>query len=253
VPPIQALRTVHGLRPTERGSTPARFPLSRGSVTTLTQDSSSYGPLTCSPPKATLSWRFNGRISPSAGHQLRGCLATTPAGLSPASPSQLAGHTPIPDLVQVAPQILLEVGDRALIHPGAPLLAFTCRYASHTSHLEMSNGLPDDFSSSTRFLPDTRLTTVNKPRRTRPLRSTPITGASPLLQAGPPARPATVLRPSRSHPAWAAPCRHPPPGRPHCRDAPSHVLCGSRTPGSRRLHAGHHLAKKRAPARLIPE
>jgi hypothetical protein len=53
----------------------------------------SYGPTTCSPPTATLSWRFDSRISPSAGHQLRGRLAATPAGLSPASPSQLPGHT----------------------------------------------------------------------------------------------------------------------------------------------------------------
>ena len=34
----------------------------------------------------------------------------------------------------------------------------------------------------------------------RPLRSTPITGASSLLRAGPPARLATVLTASRSHP-----------------------------------------------------
>ena len=52
-----------------------------------------YGPITCSPPTATLSWRFDSRISPSAGHQLRGRLAATPAGLSPASPSQVPGHT----------------------------------------------------------------------------------------------------------------------------------------------------------------
>ena len=52
-----------------------------------------YGPITCSPPTATLSWRFDSRISPSAGHQLRGRLAATPTGLSPASPSQLPGHT----------------------------------------------------------------------------------------------------------------------------------------------------------------
>jgi hypothetical protein len=32
-----------------------------------------------------------------------------------------------------------------------------------------------------------------------------------------------------------------------------HVPCRSRRPGSRRLYAGHHLANKRAPARLIPE
>jgi hypothetical protein len=61
---------------------------------TRRQDSSSYGPVGCSPPKGTLSWRFDGRVSPSAGHQLRGCLAITPTGLSPASRPQLSpGHT----------------------------------------------------------------------------------------------------------------------------------------------------------------
>ena len=33
---------------------------------------------------------------------------------------------------------------------------------------------------------------------------------------------------------------------------PSHVPCSSRRPGSRRLHAGHHLASKRVSARLFP-
>ena len=32
-----------------------------------------------------------------------------------------------------------------------------------------------------------------------------------------------------------------------------HVPCSSRRPGSRRLHTGHHLASKRAPARLFPK
>ena len=75
-------------------ATRARHPLVplRGWLSTR-QDSSSYGPNTCSPPMATSSWRFGSRVSPSTGHQLRGCLATTPAGLSPASPSQLPGHT----------------------------------------------------------------------------------------------------------------------------------------------------------------
>jgi hypothetical protein len=45
-------------------------------------------------PKATLSWRFDSQVSPSAGHQLRGRLAATPTGLPPASPAQLSGHTP---------------------------------------------------------------------------------------------------------------------------------------------------------------
>src|SRR4051794_39630653 len=40
--------------------------------------------------------------------------------------------------------------------PAAPLFAFTCRYASHTSRFEISNDLPcGDFCPSTRFLPGT--------------------------------------------------------------------------------------------------
>src|SRR6266508_1872453 len=75
----------------------ARLPLVpafAGLLTTRPQDSSSYGPTTSSPPKATLSSRVAARVSPPAGHQLRGCLAITPTGLSPASPPPLTGHTP---------------------------------------------------------------------------------------------------------------------------------------------------------------
>ena len=89
----------------------------------------------------------------------------------------------------------------------------------------------------------------------RPLRSTPITGASPLLRAGPPARPHRYstphsfccsthsLSPPVTFPGLRSPYRH----------TPSHVPCSSRRPGSRRLHTGHHLASKRAPARLFPK
>jgi hypothetical protein len=63
-----------------------------GTITTLTQDSSSYGPYACSPPKqATLSWGFDSRVSPSIAHQLHGCLVITMTGLSPASSTQLRG------------------------------------------------------------------------------------------------------------------------------------------------------------------
>src|SRR5215207_7529221 len=50
---------------------------------------------------------------------------------------------------------------------------------------------------------------------TRPLRSTPPrqAGTSPLLQAGPPAHPASVLSPLRVRPAWDAPCHRPRDGR----------------------------------------
>src|SRR5207244_303791 len=38
--------------------------------------------------------------------------------------------------------------------PGAPWLALTLRYASHTSRFEISNGFPGDFGSPTRSLPE---------------------------------------------------------------------------------------------------
>src|SRR5674476_1401277 len=58
--------------------------------------------------------------------------------------------------------------------PGAPLLAFTCRYASQTSHLEISNDFPADFSLSMQLLPDTfPVDPRTTPQMTRPLRSTP--------------------------------------------------------------------------------
>jgi hypothetical protein len=38
--------------------------------------------------------------------------------------------------------------------PGAPLFALTLSHASHTSRFEISNGLTDDFGSSTQLLPD---------------------------------------------------------------------------------------------------
>jgi len=86
----------------------------------------------------------------------------------------------------------------------------------------------------------------------RPLHSTPITEASPLLRAGPPARSATVLNNSQFLLLAALPLgightldRH------RFRSTPSHVPRESRRPDSRRLHAGHHLANKRAPARLV--
>ena len=89
---LQGLRTFHGLRPSNQDSAPV-CPCPRRVILTTRQDSSSYGPITRSPSKTTSSWRFDGRISPCAGHQLRGCLVITPTGLSPASPPKLSGHT----------------------------------------------------------------------------------------------------------------------------------------------------------------
>lgn len=57
-----------------------------------------------------------------------------------------------------------------------------------------------------------------------------------------------------SHPrqAWATPSRPLENPNETYRVRPSPVPCKSRRPGSRRLHAGHHLANQRAHARLIP-
>src|SRR4051795_7677682 len=70
--------------------------------------------------------------------------------------------------------------------------------------------------------------------------------ASRLLRAGPPASAASVLNASGFR-RWQAPSRHLRglgPRSPY-RRSPSHVPCKSRRPGSRRLHAGHHLASHR--------
>ena len=88
----------------------------------------------------------------------------------------------------------------------------------------------------------------------QPLHSTPITDASSLLRAGPPARPHRYSTP-RSFCCLAHSLSHPPPcgERALYRHTLSHVSCSSRRSDSRRLHAGHRLANKRAPARLFPE
>ena len=136
--------------------------------------------------------------------------------------------------------------------PGAPLFAFTFSYASQTSRFEISNGLPDDFqlahASSRSDAPVDRTNTAT---------DDPAPSLHPHYRGF-----TTTTSRSASAPrdgtqsltvsaAWDAPSRHPQTGR-QCRGTPSHVPCESSRPGSRRLHAGHHLASKRAPARLIP-
>jgi len=79
-----------------------------------------------------------------------------------------------------------------------------------------------------------------------------LCAARRTLRAGPPADAATVLNASRFQPLGALPLTHPPhKAGTQCRHPPSHVPRASRRPGSRRLHAGHHLASTRAPAKLI--
>ena len=136
--------------------------------------------------------------------------------------------------------------------PGAPPFAFTFCQASHTSCFGIANGLPAGFCSPTRLLQDCAVDRSDEPRMSRPLRSAPTAqaGVSPLLRAGPPARPATVLSPLRFRRLGFS-LSPPLKARPY-RGALSHVPHESRRPGSRHLHAGHHLASRRVSARLIP-
>ncbi len=80
-------------------------------------------------------------------------------------------------------------------------------------------------------------------------------GTSQLLRAGPPAGGASVLSALGfclgTLPLATGGPQDPMNGRRY-RHLPSHVPCKTCRPGSRRLYAGHRLANRRAPARLLP-
>ena len=95
------------------------------------------------------SWQLPG---PDSHRQATTSLRTRRSATSTHSlSSRPAGRTP--DLVQVVLQIGLERLDRHPSTPGAPLFALTFSQACQTSHFEISNGLPDDFSSFTQTPP----------------------------------------------------------------------------------------------------
>ena len=161
---------------------------------------------------------------------------------------------PIPDPVQAVVPIRVEIVDRLPVHPRRTLV-----------RLDAPVRLPHQSRRNVKRLNRrrTRLAHSSPPTRTqvpwlleytnltmsRPLRSTPITGASSLLRAGPPARPHRYSTPPVSA-VRRAPSRPAP--RRYRRRTPgsieprlSQVPYSSRRPGSRRLHAGHRLASKR--------
>jgi hypothetical protein len=89
---------------------------------------------------------------------------------------------------------------------------------------------------------------------TRPLGSTPITGASSLLRGGPPLCPTSVRSPLQVRCLGISLSRLPAtPSSRRVEVTGSHVPHKRLKPRSRHLHAGHHLASQPAPARLIPE
>jgi hypothetical protein len=165
---------------------------------------------------------------------------------------------PIPDLVEVVPQIGLELAHGLLVHSRRPLAGRQPRDASHTACLGMTNGLTCGCGMSPLFLPERPPRLIERTvLMSRPLGSTPTpdsrsfpatTGRSASERRIGTQRLRSLPRhaPSRSR-GTNGPvngCRY--------RRSPSHVPCTSRRPSSRHLRAGHHLANTRAPARLIP-
>src|SRR5674536_316279 len=131
--------------------------------------------------------------------------------------------------------------------PAAPPFLFTFNHASHTRCLGMSCVLPCNFGSLMRFLPHRLITLVHlvdpAPSLPSPLR---YAGGSQLLRASPPARPASVLSPSRIPPLGVLPLACPPHSLPWGTDTPVSgraFTCSRREPGpgSCCLYAGHHL------------
>ena len=164
---------------------------------------------------------------------------------------------PIPDLVEVVPQ------DRPRTPPGPahPLPGHPCwpqpaGTPPRPSTWESQTACPWALACSPRFLPGLTPRLIESTFLvSRPLGSTPTPASSGFT--------ATTGR-SASERRVGTQClrflpRHAPsrdlgglrPRSPY-RRSPSHVPCKSRRPGSRRLYAGHHLARTRAPARLIP-
>ena len=214
--------------------------------------------------------RLDLRLQPAGHHRLRDPSATvgTPRISDPAAMRLRYLHRPhrrrkvaprghpIPDLVQIVLQIRLELLQRAPVHPGAPLLALTFSDTPPTPPTsKYQTACLTTSARPSRLLPDDRLRLIERtqPQMTRPLRSTPTASSRGFTATT--SRSASAPR-DGTHSLTVSAARELPLAAPRrgrqYRDAPSHVPCRSRRPGSRRLHAGHHLASKRAPARLIP-
>ena len=162
---------------------------------------------------------------------------------------------PVPDLVQIVLQIGLEFHDRHRVHARCALVRLDLLPRLPDSPLRNIERLARCFQLVHATPPPGNLELIERTqsRTTRPLRSAPVTGASPLLRTGRQRAPRRYSAPYGSA-AWGYSLPDAPRlGTGQYQDAPSPVPRGSRRPGSRRLHAGHHLASKRMSARLIPE
>src|SRR3954466_9657277 len=93
---------------------------------------------------------------------------------------------PVPDLKQIVFQILLELLDRHLIDPRRALIGLHLLVCLPDSPLRNIKRLAWWFQlvHTTPPRPQAWLIEQTQPRITQPLRSTPITEASPLLRIG---------------------------------------------------------------------
>jgi hypothetical protein len=155
---------------------------------------------------------------------------------------------PIPELVEVPLQVPLELLDRLLINAGRALVG-----------LDPQPGIPNGPLGDHKRLrlrlahpapPTRKRLTAKQARTTRPLRSSPITGPSPLLRDGPPLRPAPVLNPSQFPLLGDLPCTTS--RRPRTAPLAGHPIGATGSmqepePSSRHLNAGRHLGSQQAP------
>jgi hypothetical protein len=125
--------------------------------------------------------------------------------------------------------------------PGAPPLARTFFHASYTRRLGISNDLHFGLGVSVGSFPAGLAS--DRPWSARPLRSSPITGPSPLLRAGPSLCPASVLCRSRIQPLAVLPLDA---RRRQYRDDRFSCSMPAPTTSSRHLYTGHRQDDKQA-------
>jgi hypothetical protein len=223
------------------------------------------------PVRVVMEDRLQARFQPQCNHRLGDSVGH---GGNPENPRPTAmrfrylhrphrrrkvaarGH-PVPQPIQVVTQIGLDLLDGLPGHSGGTLVPFDALVRLPHQPLRYLKR----FIFRTRLAhsspPRERLVArVNKPQMSRPLRSVPITGPSPLLRAGPPARATSVLDTSQFLLLGTLPLASPPPVTRGCGVAVSaHAFPRfAQKPQIRLTPPACRTppASQRAPARLIP-
>ena len=160
---------------------------------------------------------------------------------------------PIPDPVEIVPQILLEVLDRAPVHARRSLIGLDSLVRLPHEPLRNTERLSRRLRLAHSIPPRAPLVARTNFATDGPAPSLPLhyKGFITTMSRSE-CRPRNGTQSLAVPAAWDAPSRRRFPAG-QCRGQPSHVPREGRRPGSRRLHAGHHLASNRVSARLILE